>query len=158
MSDERRASYPSATENRRSMDPHLSRLEARLDLIDDTLRGDTTGRAPGLVESVRLLSAEQRRQGEELGLLRNVPAQLERLTEGANGRDEQLERLATKVDGLITAQNRANALKEGERLAAEKLAKWLKIGAGIGGAMLIGGAGGTLALLRQIAEVVQAIP
>jgi hypothetical protein len=40
----------------------------------------------------------------------------------------------------------------------DRLSKWLKIGAGVGAAMLAGGGVGTLALLRQIAEVVQAIP
>lgn len=143
---------------RRSMDPHLSRLEARLDLIDDTLRGDTTGRAPGLVESVRLLSAEQRRQGEELSLLRNVPGQLDALTRGGAGRDERLGLLAQKVDDLVSAQNRATALKEGERVAMDRLSTWLKIGAGVGAAMLAGGGAGTIALLRQIAEAARAIP
>jgi hypothetical protein len=157
MSDADRDASKSHHE-RRSMDPHLACLETRLDLIDDNPRGDTAGRAPGLVESVRLLSSEQRRQGEELGLLRNVPAQLDALTRAGNGRDGQLEELAEKVDRLISAQARAIAVKEGERAAMDRLSKWLKIGAGVGAAMLAGGGVGTLALLRQIAEVVQAIP
>lgn len=143
--------------DRRSMDPHLSRLERRLDLIDDVLRGDTTGH-PGIVESVRQLSSEQRRQGEELALLRAVPSQLEHLTRAASSRDESLEELAKRVQTLVDASTREQTLSEGERQAVDKIGKWLKIGAGLVAVLLAGGATSVVALLRELGQLAALIP
>lgn len=139
------------------MDPHLSRLERRLDLIDDVLRGDTTGH-PGIVESVRQLSSEQRRQGEELALLRAVPSQLEHLTRVASARDASLEELAKRVQKLVDSATRESTLSEGERQAVEKIGKWLKIGAGLVAVLLAGGATSVVALLRELGQLATLIP
>ena len=139
------------------MDPHLSRLERRLDLIDDVLRGDTTGH-PGIVESVRMLSTEQRRQGEELALLRAVPTQLELLTKASSSRDERFDELGDKVESLIRKADRASTLSEGERQAVDKIGKWLKFAAAIGALLLAGGGASVVALLRQLGEIAAAVP
>lgn len=157
MTDEPRAPAPAPAHDRRQMDPHLTRFERRLDLIDDTLRGDVTGH-PGLVENVRLVSAEQRRQGEELSLLRAVPAQLEALTRSSSNRDDRIDVLGGKVDDLIRAATRASNVAEGERIAVGKIAAWLKVGAGLVAILIAGGGASVVALLRQLAEVAQAIP
>jgi len=151
------APNPPPIPDRRQMDPHLTRFERRLDLIDDTLRGDVTGH-PGLVESVRLVSAEQRRQGEELALLRAVPAQLDALTKASSSRDAHFDALGGKVDDLIRASMRASNVAEGERIAVSKIGGGLKIAAGLLAILLAGGSASVVALLRQLAEVAQALP
>jgi len=156
MSDEP-TRHPTPAQDRRSMDPHLSRLERRLDVIDDVLRGDTTGH-PGIVESVRQLSNEQRRQGEELALLRAVPAQLEELTRSSASRDERFDKVGDKVDELVLAASTAKAIAQGERLAVEKISSGLKVAAGLLAVLLAGGGASVVALLRQLAEVAQALP
>lgn len=157
MSDEHPANGDTPPRDRRMMDPHIARVERRLDLIDDVLRGDTLG-TPGLLESVRLVSAEQRRQGEALGALRDVPAQLEALTRASGGRDGRLDELHERVGELVGAAQAEAARGEGERAAMNRVAKWLKIAAGVGAALFAGGATGIVALLRSLGEVVQAIP
>lgn len=138
------------------MDPHLVDLKRRVDLIDDAVRGD--GSHAGLVENVRQVSAEQHRQGQELALLRAVPAQLEALTKASAARDGRIDLLATRVDDLVAASDRATAVREGEKKAMDRVSKWLKIAAGIGTALLAGGTTGIVALLRQLAELASAIP
>lgn len=138
------------------MDPHLVDLKRRVDLIDDAVRGD--GSHPGLVENVRQVSAEQRRQGEELALLRAVPSQLEALTKASGARDERLDELGDRVGKLVAASERATAVREGEKKAMDRVSKWLKIAAGIGTALLAGGATGIIALLRELGELAGALP
>lgn len=156
MSDAPSSSTSSAFD-RRSMDPHLSRLERRLDMIDDVLRGDTTGH-PGLVESVRQVSAEQRRQGEELALLRAVPAQLDALTKANTGRDQALREVGAQVKALVESQTRESTLSEGERQAIDKIGKWLKLAAALAALLLVGGGTSVVALLGRLSELTQAIP
>jgi hypothetical protein len=140
------------------MDPHLIRLERRLDTIDDVLRGDPGGAAVGLQESVRRISSEQTRQGAELSELKDLPREVAALRKESAERAGALEKLASETHALVVTANEAAAKQEGERVAFEKLAKWLKIAAGIAGILLAGTGSIGIALLRELSQIAAAVP
>jgi hypothetical protein len=139
------------------MDPHLVRLEQRLDQLDDVLRGSTGG-SVGLVELVRRMDEAQARHSAELALLRDVPAEIRALREELAAEDGLVRRLSEQTQRLVDAEERRTAIKDGERKALDRVAKWLKIGAGLVALVGVTGSSFGVALLRALSDTVAGLP
>lgn len=139
------------------MDPHLVRLEKRLNGIDDVLRGNRDG-SVGLVEAVRRLTEEQARQGAELSALKAVPGEIAEIRKTLEARDEIVGELSRQTRKLVEAEEKRSAIREGERKALDRVSKWLKIGAGL--LVLVGATGSSVgvALLRALSDTVSGLP
>lgn len=172
MSDAQPAPYADDQYGRRKMDEanahiaeRLERIERSADRLDHLLRGNGV---PGLVAQVAVLDRATIEHAAQLETVARVPAELRALAAIVEAeRKARLETLAAdrqarkasdeKLDAIATRLERKDAVKEGEKAAVDRAARWLKITAGALAILGIGGSFGLAQMVQNLQELVAAV-
>lgn len=152
-----RATDAASTPHRRVMDHQVDDLRRQLQTLqqgwttlDAVVRGGN-GQS-GIVATLAKIEAQAEARANAIDDMSN------RITTLGDGLQKQITDLQSSLTCIQRTLEAQQQIERGQLLERQRVAKWLKIGAGVLAALTVGGGVSLVTLLQRVSEVLQQLP